>query len=406
MPGGGRRLSALGFGIMRLPTRAGIIDVKRSDAMLTRALDAGVNYFDTAYPYMKGQSEPYIGRFLHESGRRNDAAVATKLPHWLTNTRPQMEKMLETQLKRLRTDRIDYYLIHNLVGGTWEDLMRREVLGFLENAKQSGKILNAGFSWHGTAESFPSVVDSWNWDFCQIQYNILDERRQAGTAGLEYAASKGLGLVIMEPLRGGKLASKIPTGAAETWKALPQHSPAEWCLSWVWNHPEVTVVLSGFSNEDHLNATLALADQAVPGMLIPKELEVIAEVRDEYAKAGAVDCTGCRYCMPCPFGVSIPDVFDWYNEWKTVRHDLTQRLFYLTTVGGLLSGKSGLASRCTSCGACLAKCPQSLPIPELLNGITREYEGLLGRLTESGGKILRAFRRIWKRLFQGTERAK
>lgn len=403
MPGSERRLSALGFGIMRLPTRAGIIDAKRSDAMLRRALDAGVNYFDTAYPYIKGQSEPYIGRFLKESGLRHDVAVATKLPHWLTNTRSQMEKMLESQLKRLRTDYIDYYLVHNVVGGTWENLMGRDVLGFLENAKQSGKILNAGFSWHGTAESFPGVVDSWDWDFCQIQYNILDERRQAGTAGLEYAASKGLGLVIMEPLRGGKLASKIPTGAAEAWKSLPQRSPADWCLSWVWNRPEVSVVLSGFSDENHLEATLSLADQAVPGMLTRKELDVIAAVRDAYGKAGAVDCTGCRYCMPCPFGVSIPDVFDWYNEWKTVRHDLSQRLFYLATVGGVLSGKSGLASHCVSCGACLAKCPQSLPIPELLGGITREYEGFLGSLTEFGGKILRAFRRIWKRLFHRTE---
>ncbi|MDF1569953.1 MAG: aldo/keto reductase [Spirochaetaceae bacterium] len=401
MPGDNRRLSALGFGMMRLPTRAGIIDKKKSDQMLNRALEAGVNYLDTAFPYLAGQSEPYIGRFLDENGRRNDMAIATKLPHWQTATKAEMHKMLENQLKRLRTDRIDFYLVHNITGGSWDHLMERDIMGFLDEAAASGKILKSGFSWHGTPEDFPRVVDTRRWDFCQIQYNLLDERRQAGTAGLEYAASRGLGVIVMEPLRGGKLATKIPSAAMRVWKERPERSPAAWSLSWVWNRPEVTLVLSGLSEEAHLEETLKAAETALPLSLSDEDLEMIARVRDAYKNAGAVACTSCRYCMPCPFGVAIPDVFDWYNEWKTVRHELSQRMFYLTTVGGVLSGNSGLASRCTSCGICLKKCPQSLPIPSLMETISREYEGKAGHFLEAFGEFRR--KRIAKRHKTSTE---
>ena len=388
MPGRKRRLSILGFGVMRLPTRAGRIDRKQSDAMLSQALDSGVNYLDTAFPYMAGQSEPYIGRFLEENGRRKDVAIATKLPHWQTRTRKDMEKMLENQLKRLRTDYIDYYLVHNVTGGSWDSMMNREILEFLDKAKQSGKVLQTGFSWHGTPEDFIRVVDTRDWDFCQIQYNLLDERRQAGTAGLKYAGSKGLGVVIMEPLRGGRLAAKIPEKAMKVWRERPEKSPAAWALSWVWNHPEVSVVLSGLSKKSHMDETLALADVAKPDMLNTEELKLISRVRDAYKSAGAVGCTGCRYCLPCPFGVSIPEVFDWYNEWKTIRHSFGQKVFYLSTVGGILSGKSGLASKCTSCGVCLEKCPQSLPIPNLMKMISKEYEGKLGKTVDGIGMLM------------------
>ncbi|RKX80501.1 MAG: aldo/keto reductase [Spirochaetes bacterium] len=387
MPKDSRRLSILRFGVMRLPFRAGRIDRKQSDEMLTRALDSGVNYLDTAFPYMAGQSEPYIGRFLEENHRRKDVAIATKLPHWQTRTRKEMEKMLENQLKRLRTDYIDYYLVHNLTGGSWDSLMNREILEFLDDAKRSGRILQSGFSWHGTPEDFVRVVDSRDWDFCQIQYNLLDERRQAGTDGLKYAASKGLGVVIMEPLRGGKLAVKIPEIAMKVWKERPEKSPAAWALSWVWNHPEVTVVLSGLSKTSHMEETLALASEAEPGMLGEDEVKLVERVRDAYKAAGAVGCTGCRYCLPCPFGVSIPEVFDWYNEWKTIHHTLPQKMFYLSTIGGVLSGKSGLASKCTSCGVCLEKCPQSLPIPDLMKKINKEYEGRLGKIMDGVGSL-------------------
>lgn len=388
MPGDKRRLSILGFGLMRLPTRAGRIDRKRSDSLLLEALDNGVNYLDTAFQYMTGQSEPYIGGFLKENGRRNDVAIATKLPHWQTRTRKDMEKMLDNQLKRLRTDRIDYYLVHNVTGGSWDSMMNRDILGFMEEAKRSGRILNKGFSWHGTPEDFIRVVDAGDWDFCQIQYNLLDERRQAGTAGLEYAASKGLGVVIMEPLRGGKLAVKIPEKAMRIWKERPERSPAAWALSWVWNRPEVNVVLSGISKKSHMDETLALAGEAEPGMLSGEELQLIARVRDSYKSAFTVECTSCRYCLPCPFGVSIPEVFDMYNEWKTIRHSFSQRMFYISTVGGILSGRSGLASKCTSCDVCLERCPQSLPIPDLMKTISREYEGRLGKTMDGIGALL------------------
>jgi len=394
MPNDDRRLSVLGFGIMRLPTLAGRIDRKRADAMLLSALKAGVNYFDTAHPYHAGQSEPYLGRFFKEYGRRNDVAIATKLPHWRTRSQIEMENMLAEQLKRLRTSHIDYYLIHNITGGSWESLVKRNVMDFLDGAKKSGKILKAGFSWHGIPEDFKPVVDSYPWDFCQIQYSILDERRQAGTAGLEYAASKGLGVVVMEPLRGGNLAAKIPKNVMDIWRERPDRTPACWALSWVWNRPEISTVLSGLSQESHLNETLALANEAVPGMLRTEEIDMISRARDAYKAAGAIGCTSCRYCMPCPFGVSIPEVFDWYNEWKTIRHSLSQRLFYIATVGAVLSGRNGLASQCTSCGICLKKCPQSLPIPHLMKTISREYEGTLGRTINRIGKLVRRRRNL------------
>ncbi len=191
----------------------------------------------------------------------------------------------------------------------------------------------------------------------------------------------------MDPLRGGKLAKKFPSTAAAEWKKRPERSPANWALSWVWNRPEVTVVLSGLSRPDHLEETLATVDKALPGSMSDEELALVGRVRDAYKEAGAVGCTSCRYCMPCPFGVSIPEVFDWYNEWKTVRHNITQRSFYLATVGGLVSGRSGLAGNCTSCGACLPKCPQSLAIPDLMKQVSKEYEGGLARMTETIGRV-------------------
>ncbi len=372
---------------MRLPVRGGLIDKAKSDALLEAAIEGGVNYLDTAWIYLGGQSEPYIGRFLEEHGWRDKMAVATKLAHWQTRNRKDMEKMLDAQLKKLRTDRIDYYLVHNITGASWDNLVPLDVQGFLKDAKRQGKILNSGFSWHGTPEDFIRVVDAQDWDFCQIQYNLLDERRQAGTSGLEYAASKGLGVVVMEPLRGGKLATKIPGNAAAIWKEHPERSPAAWALNWVWNRPEVTVVLSGLSRTEHLQETLAVAGRALPGSMSQSELDLVSRIRDAYKEAGAVGCTSCRYCLPCPFGVSIPEVFDWYNEWKTVRHTWSQRAFYLSTVGGLISGRSGLARQCTACGACLSKCPQSLPIPKLMKQISREYEGITGRAMETLGRV-------------------
>ncbi len=389
----GQSLSILGFGVMRLPLQRGRIDREQSDRLLDYALSSGINYFDTAYPYINGQSEPYLGDFLKSRKARDSVAIATKLPHWSTPKRADMEKMLTRQLARLQTDRIDYYLVHNITGGTWESLKQREVREFLEAEKKSGRILNTGFSWHGTPDDFPGVIDDGEWDFCQIQYNLLDERRQAGTAGLEYAASKGLAVMVMEPLRGGRLAVKIPSTAMKIWEERPERTPASWAVGWVWNRPEVTVVLSGFSRMDHLKETLSTAENARPGMFSEEDLRLTARVRDAYKAAGAVDCTSCRYCMPCPFGVSIPEVFDWYNEWKTIHHTRKQRLFYLSTVGSVLSGRSGLAMNCTRCGACLKKCPQNLPIPELMKTISSEYEGLLGRSLEAISRLRQKIKR-------------
>jgi len=388
MPRDDKKLSIIGFGVMRLPQKSGRIDIKHSEKLLLNAADKGVNYFDTAYPYIKGQSEPFLGNFLKKNNLRNSVYIATKLPHWQTKNTREMEKILENQLRRLKTDHIDYYLVHNLNGGSWQTVKQRGVLNFLEKAKKEGKIIKAGFSWHGNPEDFITAVDDWNWDFTQIQYNILDEKRQAGRDGLKYAASKGLGVVIMEPLRGGKLTTKIPPEAAEIWKEHSEYSPAIHSLRWIWNQKEAQVVLSGFSSEEHLEETLNAASEAVPGMLSAEESDFIERVKIAYKSAQTIDCTGCRYCVPCPYGVSIPEVFDWYNEYKTLNHTQSQKMFYVITVGGTLSGKSGLARNCVSCNVCLKKCPQSLPIPDLMKKISKEYEGFVGRNFDKAGTFL------------------
>ncbi len=246
-------LSILGFGCMRLPAKEdGTIDEERATKQVRYAIDHGVNYVDTAWPYHIGQSEPFLGRALVD-GYREKVKLATKLPSWMVKSREDMDKFLNAQLEKLKTDQIDYYLIHALVGELWDNVEKLGVADFLDKAKADGQIVNAGFSFHGAADDFKRIVDAYEWDFCQIQYNFLDEKNQAGTEGLEYAASKDLGIIIMEPLRGGNLASSVPAAVKEIWdEALTKRTAAEWALHWVWNHPEVTVVLSGMKEESNI----------------------------------------------------------------------------------------------------------------------------------------------------------
>ena len=253
----GDELSILGFGCMRLPLKEdGTIDEERARKQVHYAIDNGVNYVDTAWPYHMGNSEPFLGRALAD-GYREKVKLATKLPSWMVESREDMDKFLNAQLEKLNTDHIDYYLIHSLVGSLWDRVEKLGVADFLDKAKADGRIINAGFSFHGSGEDFRRIVDGYDWDFCQIQYNFLDEKNQAGTKGLEYAASKGLGVIIMEPLRGGNLARMVPPAIEEIWdEAKEKHTPAEWALRWVWNHPEVTVVLSGMNEETTLKRTL------------------------------------------------------------------------------------------------------------------------------------------------------
>ncbi len=300
-------LSILGFGCMRLPVQKnGNIDRPRAIAQIRHAIDNGVNYLDTAWPYHGGDSEPLVGEVLKD-GYRDKAFVATKLPSWMVRHRDHMDEFLDQQCRNLGIDPIDFYLIHNLAGPMWERLKKMDVLDFIDQARQSGRIRYAGFSFHGRIDDFKTIVDAYDWDFCQIQYNYLDEFHQAGTEGLTYAAGKGLGVIVMEPLRGGNLGiPQPPPEVARIWESAPaSRTPVEWALRWVWDHPEVTVVLSGMNVEAHVQENLDIAATAYPNSLTSEEKDLVRQAADTYRRLMAVNCTGCEYCKPCPAGVNI-----------------------------------------------------------------------------------------------------
>lgn len=377
MPKTGEELSILGFGCMRLPLKDGAIDEPRAIAQVRHAIDSGVNYVDTAWPYHNGESEPLVGRALLD-GYRARVKLATKLPSWIVKTREDMDSFLNAQLKRLQTERIDYYLVHALDGGLWDKVAGLGVADFLNKAKKDGRIGAAGFSFHGLSADFTRIVDAYPWDFCQIQYNYLDEEFQAGTAGLLYAASKDMGVIVMEPLRGGLLARPTPPPAVGAiWdQATTLRSPAEWALRWVWSHPQVTVTLSGMNEEAHIEENLAAAEQARAGALGQEELDLVERAGRAYQELMQVGCTGCGYCMPCPMGVDIPKCFDAFNGLHLTGNREEMRMIYLLSVdGGLIRQQSGLASNCVKCGECLEKCPQGIPIPDALERVVAEMEG-------------------------------
>lgn len=376
MPENGDELSILGFGCMRLPLKEGKIDEERARQQIHYAIDHGVNYIDTAWPYHMGESEPFVGRVL-ANGYREKVKLATKLPSWTVKSREDMDKFLNAQLERLRTDHIDYYLVHGLVGVLWDKMDKLDVLGFLDQAKADGRIMNAGFSFHGSLIDFKRIVDAYPWTFCQIQYNFLDEKNQAGKEGLEYAASKGLGIIIMEPLRGGKLTNPVPPAVHDIWdKAEVKRTPAEWALRWVWNHPEVTAVLSGMNEEAHIEENLRIANESYPYSLNQEELKLVRRVEQKYRKLMKTGCTGCRYCMPCPSGVDISGCFEIYDNFYLSGNEKEAKLMYAAKPGGIIRGDiSGYASQCVQCGECIEKCPQHLDIPSILVAVENEFEG-------------------------------
>ncbi len=377
MPKNGDKLSIIGFGAMRLPTKQdGSIDEEKATQMIHYAIDNGVNYIDTAWPYHMGESEPFLGRVLAD-GYREKVKLATKMPQWMVKNLDDMDSFLNKQLERLNTDHIDYYLLHSLVGSSWKTIWDLGVNDFLDRAKADGRIINAGFSYHGNAEDFKDVVDGYDWDFCQIQYNFLDEDIQAGRKGLEYAASHDLGVVIMEPLRGGNLTDPVPCEIMDIWnEADVKRSPAEWALRWVWNHPEVTVVLSGMTEPYHVEENLKSAGEGLADSLTAKELKLIDRVADKYRELMKINCTGCRYCMPCPQGVDIPACFETYNNLYMFGGKDRLMIMYAAKLGGILRGaERNFASQCVQCGQCLNACPQNLPIPQLLEKVVEEFEG-------------------------------
>jgi len=374
VPKTGERLSALGFGLMRLPQKNGGIDEERTIRQIRRAIDAGVNYLDTAPLYHFGRSEPILARALSD-GYREKVNIATKLPPWAVRNRSDMDQILEAQLKTLGTNQIDYYLLHSLARESWAKMRSLGVLDFLNDAKQAGKIRNAGFSFHGDTATFKEIVDSYGWEFCQIQFNYLDEVTQAGAEGLRYAASHNLAVIVMEPLRGGNLAKSVPAGVQTLWdSAGVKRSPAEWGLRWVWNHPEVTVVLSGMNDEADIEENLRTAESALPGGLSMAELDLIGRVRDTYRSLMKVGCTGCSYCMPCPAGVNIPECFALYNSVYLFPKNRDSKLLYLARHGGLI-GEPAFAGLCMNCGKCQKICPQHIAVPDRLKEVSKIMEG-------------------------------
>ena len=357
-------VSVLGFGCMRLPVVDG--DTKRIDEapardMLRRAIDAGVNYVDTAYPYHGGESEPFVARAL-KGGYRARVQLATKLPVWLVEGEGDWERLLDEQLKRLDTDRIDFYLIHALNAARWDKVLRHQGLRALERARADGRIGHIGFSVHDSLSVFKTLIDGFDWEFCQIQYNFIDQQYQAGTEGLRYAAARGVGTIAMEPLRGGTLAAAQPEAVQRIWDQAPGRTPADWALRWVWSHPEVVTLLSGMGAMEQVTGNLASAGAARAGGLDAGELALVEQVRRIYAARVRVPCTTCGYCAPCPNGVAIPEVFAAYNSGSMFGNWETAARQYDMFIASPGHG----ADRCLDCGECEPKCPQQIPIIDKL----------------------------------------
>jgi uncharacterized protein len=370
----GDKVSILGYGCMRFPKAGARIDEERTERQIVSAVERGVNYFDTAFIYPG--SEATLGRILAKDGRRDKVLVATKLFPLRVNSQKDMESLLDTQLKRLQTDHIDYYLMHSLTSlGGWERLKSLGALDFIEQAKRDGRVRHVGFSYHGGRHAFRLLVDDYEWDMCQVQYNYVDETNQAGREGLEYAASKGLGVVVMEPLRGGTLAGRVPPPIQAVWdSAHAKRTPAEWALRWVWDNPAVSTVLSGMNNEAHIDENLRVADSAYANALSPEERELVGRVRETLSGLLKVGCTGCNYCMPCPAGVNIPQCFEMYNNLHVFGGG-AHKFSYMGYTVGADGGKPSYASLCTKCGKCERICPQSLPIREHLASVARDMQG-------------------------------
>lgn len=361
------KVSALGFGCMRFPILngdSGQIEEAEAIKMLRYAIDNGVNYVDTAYPYHKKNSEIVVGKALKD-GYREKVHLATKLPAWLTNTYEDFDKYLNEQLEKLQTNYIDFYLLHSLSKDSWKKIKDLKVLDFLDGALKDGRIKYAGFSFHDDIDTFKEIVDSYNWTFCQIQYNYMDEKYQAGTEGLKYAASKGLGVVVMEPLRGGKLAQTPPDEVQDIFNSsLFKRTPAEWGLSWIWNQPEVSIVLSGMSTMEQVAQNIETAGKTGISSLSERDISIIDNVKSKYNELTKVKCTACEYCLPCPAGVAIPSNFSLYND-ASIYKDSEK---YINKYNNEMPEKSR-ASSCVECGECEEACPQHLPIRQHLKEV-------------------------------------
>ena len=425
----GNDISVLGYGCMRFTQTAGRIDLKKTEEEIMAAFRGGVNYYDTAYIY--GGSEAALGEILERNGIRDQVYIATKLPHYLIQNSASLDKYFKEQLRRLRTDHIDYYLMHMLTDvQTWERLKGLGILEWLREKQESGAIRQVGFSYHGNTDMFCRLVDAYEWDFCQIQYNYMDENSQAGRRGLQYASERGLPVIIMEPLRGGKLVTRlpeaakkifaghyvtrktVPEGTAASGQAVPesvtsggitprqsesqaslfsgsvQYTPVQWALKWLWNQPQVTCVLSGMNSLEMVQDNINTAENTRVGELSEADEAMLQQVVQAINARMKVGCTGCGYCMPCPKGVDIPGSFSAYNRrysegWMAAMQDY----FMCTAIRKESSG----ASNCIECGKCEQHCPQHIQIRQELKAVKKTLENPVYRMARWLVKKMKAY---------------
>lgn len=365
----GSALSLLGYGCMRFTRKGGSIDLDKAEREVLAAIQGGVNYLDTAYIYPG--SEAAVGEILRRNQCRDKVYLATKLPHYLIKSVDGAEKIFQEELRRLQTDHIDYYLMHMLTDtATWEKLKGLGVDRWIQEKLSSGQIRSIGFSYHGNTDMFRQLVDAYGWDFCQIQYNYMDEHSQAGRAGLQYASAKGLPVIIMEPLRGGRLVDLLPEAAKELLREN-HRAPAELAFQWLYDQPEVTTVLSGMNSLEMVRQNLATADQGRPGCMTDASRALVEQVKEIIRRQVKVGCTGCGYCMPCPRGVDIPGTFRCYNAMYAEGKASGRREYLQCTA---MRQNPSSASQCVRCGKCESHCPQHIEIRAGLERAAKELE--------------------------------
>ena len=366
----GNDISILGYGCMRFTQKLGKIDIDKAEKEIMEAIDAGVNYFDTAYVYPG--SEATLGEILARNNVRDKVKIATKLPHYLLKSKEKSESIFQEELDRLKTDHVDYYLMHMLTDvKSWNRLTELGIKDWLEEKRASGEIRQIGFSYHGNADAFKELVDAYDWDFCQIQYNYVDETSQAGVEGLRYANEKGLPVIIMEPLRGGKLAVLSKASQAKLDASNVNESAPALAFRWLWNQPEVSCVLSGMNSLQMVQENVSTAARSKVGDFTDEEKELVSFIKNDILKNTKVPCTGCRYCCPCPKGVDIPGTFAAYNQ---IAYEGKLSALYSYSMCTILRKDSSAASNCVKCGACEAHCPQGIKIREELENAKKELE--------------------------------
>ncbi|MBR1582309.1 MAG: aldo/keto reductase [Spirochaetales bacterium] len=379
----GEELSVLGYGCMRFTKNGASIDIGKAEKEILEAYNGGVNYYDTAYIYPG--SEVALGEILQRNGIRDKVYIATKLPQYMISNRKAIDRYFNEELSRLKTDHIDFYLMHHLTDiAQWERLKDVGILQWIEEKKASKEVRNIGFSYHGNSDNFLKILNDYDWDFCQIQYNYLDENSQAGVIGLKAASDKGIPVIIMEPLRGGKLVNMLPESAR---KAIGDDkrgwTAAQWGLRWLYNQSEVTVVLSGMNSMEMVRENILTASEAEAGHFTEEDFSLIETVKREIKASEKIGCTGCRYCMPCPKGVDIPGIFRCWNAMYT-ESKMGGRSQYIQTVA--LTREPSFASQCIKCGKCEKHCPQGLPIREKLFEADRDLRPLPFKMAIAVGR--------------------